>query len=110
MTQLYKKNGAVFIPAGITVEEVERIEKENEGLKAFESHCDEIEEDAKFIAKENAELKSQIEKMKNVIYEKINFCSFCPLKECKNAEGTCPYLHLSEEEEKKILTDWIMGS
>lgn len=33
MTQLYKKNGAVFIPAEITVEEVERIEKENEDLK-----------------------------------------------------------------------------
>ena len=32
MTQLYK-NGAVFIPAGITIEEVERIEKENKGLK-----------------------------------------------------------------------------
>ena len=64
MTQLYKKTGAVFIPAGITIEEVEMIEKENEELKAFESHCDEIEEDAKFIAKENAELKAQIEKMK----------------------------------------------
>lgn len=24
MTQLYKKNGSVFIPAGITVEEVEQ--------------------------------------------------------------------------------------
>ena len=33
MTQLYKKNGAVFIPARITIEEVERIEKENEKLK-----------------------------------------------------------------------------
>ena len=25
MIQLYKKNGAVFIPAGITVEEVEKL-------------------------------------------------------------------------------------
>ena len=25
MTQLYKKNGVVFIPAGITVEEVEKL-------------------------------------------------------------------------------------
>lgn len=33
MTQFYKKNEAVFIPAGITIEEVERIEKENEELK-----------------------------------------------------------------------------
>ena len=27
MTQLYKKNGAVFIPAGITVEEVEELKE-----------------------------------------------------------------------------------
>lgn len=27
MTQLYKKNGAVFIPAGITVEEVEKLKE-----------------------------------------------------------------------------------
>lgn len=29
MTQLYKKNGAVFIPAGITVEEVEILKDNN---------------------------------------------------------------------------------
>ena len=29
MTQLYKKNGAVFIPAGITVEEVEELKDGN---------------------------------------------------------------------------------
>ena len=33
MTQLYKKNGAVFIPAGITVEEVERLKEENAKLQ-----------------------------------------------------------------------------
>ena len=27
MTQIYKKNGAVFIPAGITVEEVEKLKE-----------------------------------------------------------------------------------
>ena len=27
MTELYKKNGAVFIPAGITVEEVENLKE-----------------------------------------------------------------------------------
>ena len=27
MTELYKKNGAVFIPAGITVEEVEKLKE-----------------------------------------------------------------------------------
>lgn len=27
MTQLYKKNGAVFIPVGITVEEVEKLKE-----------------------------------------------------------------------------------
>lgn len=29
MTQLYKKNGAVFIPVGITVEEVEKLKDDN---------------------------------------------------------------------------------
>lgn len=29
MTELYKKNGAVFIPAGITVEEVEELKDDN---------------------------------------------------------------------------------
>ena len=67
MTQLYKKNGAVFILAGITIEEVERIEKENEGFKAFDSHDDEIEEDAKAIAKENAELKAKLDEIKNYL-------------------------------------------
>ena len=67
MTQLYKKNGAVFILAGITIEEVERIEKENEGFKAFDSHYDEIEEDAKAIAKENAELKAKLDEIKNYL-------------------------------------------
>lgn len=33
MTQLYKKNGSVFIPAGITVEEVDELKKENTELK-----------------------------------------------------------------------------
>ena len=27
MTELYKKNGAVFIPAGITVEEIEKLKE-----------------------------------------------------------------------------------
>ena len=29
MTELYKKNGAIFIPAGITVEEVEELKDDN---------------------------------------------------------------------------------
>ena len=29
MTELYKKNGAVFIPAGITFEEVEKLKDDN---------------------------------------------------------------------------------
>ena len=33
MTELYKKNGAVFIPAGITVEEVERLKEKNAELQ-----------------------------------------------------------------------------
>lgn len=48
------------------------LEKENEDLKkqidcykAFESHYDEIEEDAKAIAKENEDLKNQIKGFEN---------------------------------------------
>ena len=33
MTQLYKKNGSVFVPAGITIEEVDKLKKENTKLK-----------------------------------------------------------------------------
>ena len=33
MTQLYKKNGAVFIHVGITVEEVERLKEKNAELQ-----------------------------------------------------------------------------
>lgn len=33
MTQLYKKNGSVFVPVGITIEEVDELKKENTELK-----------------------------------------------------------------------------
>ena len=33
MTQLYKKNGAVFIPAGIIFEEVEELKEKNAELE-----------------------------------------------------------------------------
>lgn len=39
MTELYKKNGAVFIPAGVTVEEVEKLKKENAELKPRWQKC-----------------------------------------------------------------------
>ena len=50
---------------------IEALKKENtelkeqtESYKAFESHCDEIEEDAKVIAKENEELKEKNTELK----------------------------------------------
>ena len=50
---------------------IETLKKENaelkeqtESYKAFESHCDEIEEDAKVIAKENEELKEKCTELK----------------------------------------------
>lgn len=107
----------------------EELQKENEELKAFESHWEEIEEDAKVIAKENEELKEQIdqlsndnhvlktsfitqqeqiEKMKSFIHSEINFCMYCPLtNECVNDEGTCPYAYATEEEQKNLLMDFI---
>lgn len=35
MTQLYKKNGAVFIPAGITFEEVEKLKGEVDDISDY---------------------------------------------------------------------------
>lgn len=52
MTQLYKKNGAVFLPIGITLEEIEKLK---DLLKR--SNVRLAEEQLK-----NAELKKQIEK------------------------------------------------
>lgn len=51
----------------LALEYIAELEEENEGLKAFESHCDEIEEDAKAIAKENAELKEKLDKIRNYL-------------------------------------------
>ena len=61
------------------------------------------------VMKENEELKAQIEKMKNFIFEEVDFCSYCPLtNECENNEVTCPYAYATEEEQKKILAEWII--
>lgn len=44
MTELYKRNGAVFIPIGITLEEIDALKKENAELKAWieKNKCCEI--------------------------------------------------------------------
>ena len=46
---------------------IEQLKKENEQLKAYESHWKEIEEDAKVIAKENAKLKEKLDKIRNYL-------------------------------------------
>ena len=46
---------------------IEQLKKENEQLKAYESHWKEIEEDAKAIAKENVELKEKLDKIRNYL-------------------------------------------
>lgn len=86
----------------IICKRIAELEKENEDLKkqiscykAFESHYDEIEEDAKAIAKENAELKAQIERMKcceNCEYENFEKyhgekCNLGNYKTCGNWEA-----------------------
>lgn len=41
MTQLYKKNGSVFIPVGLTLEEVEKlIEKRVEHIQEFKKQTE----------------------------------------------------------------------
>lgn len=70
--------------------EIERLEKENEQLKAdldsykaFDSHYDEIEEDAKWIAEENAKLKADLEeaqkhcKAVDDVNAKLRCCGNC---------------------------------
>ena len=42
MTQLYKKNGAVFIPAGITVEEVEKLKEQYDNFTKANKLIDEL--------------------------------------------------------------------
>lgn len=49
----------------LALEYIAELEKEIEQLKAYESHWDEIEEDAKIIAEENAELKKDKEWLDN---------------------------------------------
>lgn len=94
-----------------TIISEETLEIENEKLKKENKLSEYIiigeQQEINRLEKENAELKAQIEKMKNIIYEEVDFCSYCPLKECKNDEGACPYEYLSEEEQKKILVEWI---
>ena len=75
---------------------IEALKKENEDLKeqfehykAFESHCDEIEEDAKAIAKENADLKEQVEQMKccgncQSVFDADGFCYLYKDGKCIN--------------------------
>ena len=46
---------------------IEQLKKENEQLKAYKSHWKEIEEDVKVIAKENAELKEKLDKIRNYL-------------------------------------------
>ena len=47
--------------------------KELDCYKAFESHCEEIEEDAKAIAKENEQLKKYIAKLEYLIRHHTDF-------------------------------------
>ena len=68
------------------------LEKENAELKAFESHCDEIEEDAKVIAKENAELKAKLDKIRNYLVYDI----FDRLKYLENL------LKISQEKQEEL--------
>lgn len=76
------------------IKENEELKKQIDSYKAFESHYDEIEEDAKAIAKENEDLKNQIEQMKcceNCEYENFEKyhggkCNLGNYKTCGNWE------------------------
>ena len=80
----------------IICKRISELEKENADLKkqiscykAFESHYDEIEEDAKAIAKENEDLKNQIEQMKccgncQSVFDADGFCYLYKDGKCIN--------------------------
>lgn len=54
------------------------------------------------------ELKAQNEKMKNLIFENIDYCFYCPLTDtCRNDAGICLYANITEEEQKNLLSEWI---
>lgn len=80
---------------------LEELQKENEELKAFESHWEEIEEDAKVIAKENEELNrdktelvNSVTELKNKVAElenqnkKLKCCGNCCYATNSNIDGT----------------------
>ena len=89
----------------LALEYISELKKEIDYYKSRESHWDEIEEDAKRIAEENAELKAQIEKMKC-----CGNCKNCVFKyddedlifEC-DVNGTESYTHL------KTCTNWELA-
>lgn len=71
------------------IKENEDLKKQIDCYKAFESHYDEIEEDAKAIAKENEELKEQIEQMKccgncQSVFDADGFCYLYKDGKCIN--------------------------
>lgn len=75
MTQLYKRNGAVFIPVWITIEEIEQLEKENAELKEKMGRA----------GYRIAELKMQIDKMKNCRNCDKEYTNNPDCKDCKHS-------------------------
>ena len=74
MTQLYKKNGAVFIPAGITVEEIEKLKEllNRSNIRLAEEQI------------ENAQNKKEVEQ--EVVEEDVYFN---PFKVMQGKSGAC---------------------
>ena len=97
----------------------EELEKENTQLKAVWDSFIKKEEDwdkerhawmqERFDFKNKITgLEMLIEKMKNFIFGELPLCYYCPLNEtCIKEEGICPYAQISEEEQKKMLMDWL---
>ena len=97
MTQLYKKNGLVFIPAEITVEEVDELKKENTALKT-QWHCAEIEKKRRMTNKELSrwlrEKATREWKYKNVYY----VYSFYSYTERNADEEVCDRVLIREDD------------
>ena len=83
MTQLYKRNGAVFIPVWITIEEIEQLEKENAELK---EQIEQLSNDNHVLKTSFIIQQEQIDKMKNKLNcSKYHYC-LCKDIVCKDCK------------------------
>ena len=90
---------------------IEQLKKENEQLKAYESHWKEIEEDAKVIAKENAELKEKLDKIRKYlvydIFDRFKYLENLLKINQETQEELCKRIIEQQKSIGSTITNWI---